>query len=517
MIDILLKFAHDFKYAPNREDFSDYYMAHPDYPSLNAITDTLDFFDIENIAAKVLPEQFDELPDKIITLIESDIGEVFVYILAKDEHHVTYLDESNKTLHETREKFIAKWNKIVLVIDENEYPSKKTIASSKNLWFAIIIISLMLVGFQQAIKFSIVTLMYSLLSLLGLVISVFILQENFGLSNAFTSKICGVTQTDKGNCQSILQSDGAKIYRDYTLSDACLIFFTTTSLLLLFYSSNLYFITISLFAIPILIYSIYYQSAKVKKWCALCLGVLSVLTGMMLITFFSNTNIHFQSIINPSITFLLALGLITTVWLNLRPLISGYFQLKKTDFEHMRFKRNSNTFEVVLNSTKKLDTQSLTSLEGIVIGEKIAIHKIDLFLSPSCRYCHTAFKEAFELYQKHSNTIKLTIYFNVNIDNINNPYRVVAEIITENYLLVGESKALELLAAWHIERFTLETFVQKFPITISQSAKNIILSHQDWCNSNQLLYAPIRLFNHKLMPNEYSISDLKYFIQVNQD
>jgi disulfide bond formation protein DsbB len=517
MINILLKFAHDFKYAPDREDFNDYYMSHPDYPSLNAITDTLDFFDIENLAAKVLTEQFDELPDKIITLIESDKGEVFVYILAKDKHTVTYIDEDNKTLQETREKFVAKWSKIVLVIDENAHPIKKTITSSKNIWLSIIIVCLSLIVFLQTIHFSALVLIYSLLSLLGLALSILIIQENFGLSNEITSKICGANQTDKGNCQTVLQSDGAKIYKDYTLSDACITFFTTTSILLLFYNTNLYFIAISLLSIPIIIYSIYYQSAKVKKWCPLCLGILCVLAGMIATTFIANTHTNFHSIINPSIAFFLALVLATTIWLNFKPIISGYFELKKKDYEHMRFKRNSNTFKALLSSTKALDVQTIASLHGIEIGEKTALHKISLFLSPSCGHCHTAFKEAYELYQKHPDLVKLSIYFNVNIDNMNNPYKAVIEIITENYLSAGTNKALELLIEWHIRRLTLEDFIRKFKIKISPITKKFIISHQDWCNNNQLLYTPIRIFNHQLMPDEYSMSDLKYFIQVNQE
>ncbi|REC76802.1 hypothetical protein DRF60_12990 [Chryseobacterium elymi] len=515
MIKLVEKYIHDNKYFPNSEEFNDYYNSHPDYPSLYAVTDTLDFFNIENLAAKVPIDQFDNLPEKFMTLFSTEKGEEFIYITSKKDASITYLNEENKTTTITKNQFLSNWREIIVAIDENENPIESKISSqNKFQWTVIFIIALGLTVFTSLfIGFSWVSLAYSILSLLGLGLTILILQENFGLSNQITSKICGVTQTDKGGCYDVLSSEGAKMYKDYTLSDACLALFGTFSILSIFSIGNLLYLQIiSIFFIPAILYSIWYQKFKVKKWCPLCLGISIVLIGIIIISFLHYDFSSIKKTLISLLYFTLSFAFTTAVWVSLKPLIKGYFELKKSDRDYKRFKRNVNTFKAILDTTQKLPIQELESLQKIEIGNSSSNVELGLFLSPSCGHCHKAFEDAYHLFQKFPKKLKLSVYFNINIENEQNPYSKIYEIIVEKYLSEGQEKAIELLKDWHINRISLENFKKKYIVETSEKSQSMILSHFNWCRNNDLNYTPIKIFQQKLMPNDYNIEELKYFI-----
>ncbi len=67
------------QYASKIKDFEDAFNSHPNYPSLLAITDSLTFIGIENIAAKVPFQHIEKLPN--IFTIELDVENRKLYIL----------------------------------------------------------------------------------------------------------------------------------------------------------------------------------------------------------------------------------------------------------------------------------------------------------------------------------------------------------------------------------------------------------------------------------------------------
>jgi hypothetical protein len=356
-----------------------------------------------------------------------------------------------------------------------------------------------------------VSLLYSILSFSGLGLSILLIREGFGISNKIAAKVCGVTQTNPGGCKSVLESKRAVIYKKYTLSDLCFVFFTTLSFLSVIPANHfLYFITISLFSIPVVVFSIYYQKIVVKKWCALCLGISIILAAICTTAFLSNIVFLSAEVFTSTLYFSGVMLLITCVWVFVKVFVSGYFDLKKTDMEHKRFKRSINTFNALLGAAKEIDATALDRLFKIEIGDKNAKTELGLFLSPSCGHCDTAFKDALTVFEKNSDIIKLAIYYNVNIDNEHNEYGPVAEIITEHYRKNGNP--VELLKEWHINNPGLETFVKKYSIPVSEETRQIILAQFNWCSQNDFNYSPVKIFNKKIMPDHYSINDTRYFI-----
>ncbi len=512
MIQLVEKLARSFKYYPDSAAFTDHYYSHPDYPSLYAVTDTLDFFGINNVAAKVSPDQLNDLPDQFLTLYNTKKGEQYVFITKKEDDSISFTDENNKAYKVPKNEFAANWRKIIVAVAENELPSDKKGNKLNLQWIPILIVLVLLLLFNQYTSgFLMAGIVYSVLSFSGLGLSILLIQDNFGISNDIAAKICGATQTDPGGCKSVLESKRAVIYKKYTLSDICFVFFTALSFLSVTPVSNfLYFIAVGVISVPIIIFSIYYQKVVVKKWCALCLGISFILAAICTTAFLSNTVFLFTEIFSSTLYFAGVLLLITCVWVVVKVFVSGYFELKKTDREHKRFKRSVDTFNALLGAAKEIDATALDKLFKIEIGDKNAKSELALFLSPSCGHCDIAFKDALDVFEKNSDILKLAVYYNVNINNEHNEYGPVAEIITEQYRNNGNP--IELLKEWHINNPGLETFVNKYSIPVSEETRHIILSQFNWCTQNDFNYSPVKIFNKKLMPDEYSINDTRYFI-----
>lgn len=513
MIQLVQKFVTAHKYYPDKEEFKDHFFSHPDFPSLYAVTDTMDFFGIENLAAKVTDEQFSELPNQFLTLTNGDKQDQFIYVTSHNDDVISYLDEENVKHTLPLSDFLNSWTQVVIVIDENENSVlEKTQKSNTNVIWIFALLFLFTLYNQYTLQANYNVYLYAFFAFLGLGLSVFLLQEGFGINKEMTSKICKIGQSDSNGCQSVLNSSGAKIYKDFTLSDVCFVFFSALVLMLMIPQKNhFYYVAISLFSFPIIIFSLYYQYKVVKKWCALCLGISTSLIGIAIVTIVSFERFEVNATIKDTLVFFSILLLLTTIWNLLKPIITGYFELKKENRVQKRFKRNATTFNALLNNTPKINLLTLEPLNTIVIGNKDAQNEMLLFLSPSCGHCHTAFKDAMTLLEKYPEYLKLKIGFNINLENENNPYsKVVTTIVEQNGLF---DNAKELLAKWHIERMELEAFNSTYQVSITEETKNTVTSQFNWCTENGFNYAPVKIFNKKLMPNEYTINDLNFFVK----
>jgi thiol-disulfide isomerase/thioredoxin len=146
------------------------------------------------------------------------------------------------------------------------------------------------------------------------------------------------------------------------------------------------------------------------------------------------------------------------------------------------------------------------------IGNKNARNTIALFLSPSCPHCHRAYKDAIELVEKYSEQLKLEICFNLNINNLDNPYLDVAKTILNLYNTNKDYK--KALDDWHIKNMKLEDWLSKWRNTDNFTKENNQIENQfQWCAANELNYAPVKIFNGNYLSSEYEINELFYFFK----
>jgi uncharacterized membrane protein len=505
MLNLVKKYLEVNNYIDQKELFEEAFLSHPNYPSLFAITDSLSYLLIENLAVKIPKEQFVELPNSFMAIFKGDL-----VLVKKGASSILVENEQGKKLSLPFEEFLKDWNQVIVVIEPNSKSNNNQLNNTYSKWLLYLLPAILLILLSVFFNnFSFISLILFGTTILGLVLSVLILQEKFGIKTELGSKLCNIG--NNVSCDSVIKSNTGIIFKGVTFHDLPILFFGVNFLaILLNHDSSSYIIsTLSIVSIPFLFYSIWLQRMKIKKWCFLCLSVSFVIVIQGSVFFLVKkpfSEIELSSIISYS----LASTLIITSWYFLKPLLENNEKIKVELNSHKRFKRN---FKVFASFLKEIESNEVfESLSGIKLGASDANVKITLFLSPSCGHCHQAFSDAKKIYEKHSDKISLEIFFNVNPENLENEYLPVVET-----LLVlnstDEEIALEALNDWHIKKMSLKNWKEKWPLLANNMlVNNQIKKQYEWCIANNFNYTPVKIVNNKLFPNEYELSDLNYFI-----
>lgn len=251
-----------------------------------------------------------------------------------------------------------------------------------------------------------------------------------------------------------------------------------------------------------------------KKRHVLCVFLSSVILIQSAIFVFAN-NYRFNSSLLTISTLLLSIIMLLLLWLFVSPILESKVKFENEVNTLKKFKRNFNFFQYHSKSIEEYD--GFEDLKGITFGDKNTTTQITLILSPNCNNCHKTFKEAYQLFQNNSEKIHLSILFNINPNNPENPNNAVAE----NLLALNEQnpgKAKEALIDWHINRLDIKTWKRKWTIETPYLPVNKQLQNQYfWCLKNAFDYTPVKIINDNLFPDEYEISELNDFINDFQE
>lgn len=509
MISVLKKYLEHNRHGALIEEFKDIYLSHPNYPSLFSVTDTLDVLRIENMAANVPKNQLENLPEHFIAAIQHKDGEIFVFV--NKSHDTIVYDTGNDEKHTlTIEEFRELWNGLILAVEKNEKTtdlkqSNFKLTVSLGLLTAVFLLS------NFIYEFNIYEFFFRTLSFIGLLTSIFILLEKNENGNELVSKICSFNS--KTSCDSVIKSKDGRITKWLDFTDLPILFFSIN--FIAGSLANLSFGVIgllSLVSLPICLYSIYLQKTKLKKWCMLCLIISSLV--------FAQSLLYILNISSLSITLAAAFHYLiialacSAIWFPFKKIMSERKDLADKNKELSRFKRDFKLFEFL--SSEVQEPQQLESLKPILFGNSEASLTLRLFISPSCGHCHTAYQKAKDFIEKYPEKIRLAVYFNLNIDNSENPYVPIAKNIEQIHLSNGNIK--EAIDDWHVRNLSIEEWLKKWKQEIiSQEAEAELNKQYEWCVKNEFNYTPVKIIDYKLLPKEYELEEIKYFLSELED
>ena len=97
---------------------------HPDYPSLLAASDALNEWKVENVAAKIKPEQLGELPTPFLAYLAVE-GGIFAVVKAVKDDAVEWTHTKEGFKREKTAEFLNKWNGVVLMAETNTDSGEK--------------------------------------------------------------------------------------------------------------------------------------------------------------------------------------------------------------------------------------------------------------------------------------------------------------------------------------------------------------------------------------------------------
>ena len=505
MEKLLKKFLVLNNYSYLTEEFNNLFLSHPNYPSLFAINDTLDMLKIENMATRISTDQFEDLPVSFLAVInESSMSEELVLVDKKDLNATVHYKNQNSIVLSHNE-FIDIWGGIVLGVEPNIEENNNTINVRSKYWFylvpAVIVFGLIFYN-----SFNWINLVFFFSSLIGLIFSIFIIQEKFNLTEKSLFKFCDLS--NEISCSSVIKSDKPFFFGFLSFADLPVIFFGS-SLLSFIVDANKSAVTIgtlSFIAIPFILYSIWLQKVKLKKWCFLCLIISFVLLFNAIFYYLVLSEVSFYSYV-VYFEYVISLIFVMSSWLIIKPVISKNIELDTQNNELKRFKRNYKIFKMLTDSKLALE-EKFYDFDKIIIGNPEAKIELNLILSPNCKYCHIAFKESIDLIQDYPDKVFLSILFNISEDNpsVTIPSKILQ--IKKN----NPEKVIEALSDWHIDNLPVEHWNKKWDVVIENDTKAQIQTQYDWFEKNGFNSVPIKLINGSIYPSEYDLQDLKYFI-----
>ncbi|MFK5878307.1 MAG: vitamin K epoxide reductase family protein [Flavobacteriaceae bacterium] len=490
--------------------------SHPSYPSLHAITGVLSHFNIDNVALTIPVDKgiLEQLPNTFLAQIKTESNKEFV-VVKKSISNCTILTSDKKKQKLSVSEFLKTFTGVIVAVEKDELQQTKKSAQNNTLKPLIVLSSILFISLIAYSTNSISFLLYFIFSIIGTVISTSIIQQELGNQTALGSAFCsGVTE--KKDCDAVVNSKGATLFSNFKLSDLSFIYFFGLSisyllLTLLNGSINTLYI-ISLTALPITAYSIYYQAIVVKKWCLLCLGIVGTLwvqAAIVLVNTNSTAAFSFstKTVLITSFSFLL----IATLSTYLMPKFKSLKELNKTKIDYFKFKRNFNLFNTLLEKSKTYNT-SISTVQEIVFGNTKAALNITVITNPFCGHCKGVHTLIEDILKKHSKEVQICVRFNVNTNNAESD--VVK--ITSKLLEIYQTDTQTCLEAMHevYGKIAPENWIKKWGDCKEKELNLDVLNKEnEWCKNNNINFTPEILINGKPYPQEYDRNDLIYFIE----
>jgi hypothetical protein len=496
----------------DKKEFDFQLQSHPDYPSLMAIVDTCDFFNIENGAINVDVSELELLPKQFVAYLNDETNNARLhYIEKKDEDYIEL--KNRKVTVIAKEEITKRWKGVVLLVEKSqtEISVSKNSKMSISLFFIVVAFVVVLSQFNENFYVK----LFFLLPALGFLLSVAALKDLFGAKSELINNFCRMTATE--SCNVVVDSNKWLIFKYLNFSDLSIVFFASQfiSLFLFILTENVasFFIINKLLflgAIPLIVLSLYYQKFVEKKWCSICLTISFLL--LVELGFIVSLNLDDYNITLQSVTLF---GFIFTTtffgWRSLRKIMSQHKDLKEFQFKGSRFIKNYEIFKNTLIASNPL-LDDLNKNHKILIGNKESPVKITVISSPFCGHCRGVHSLMEEILERHNDKVCFDIRFNFNAELADERSKKIHEYLLSLYYKNGEESFRNGLKNWfEVNDKNVEIDAA---ITVEMKTKiNDLLENQfSWNQKNNLNFTPVILINHFAYPKQYERNDLIYFI-----
>lgn len=479
-------------------------LSHPEYPSLKSITDTLDYFEVDNLAAAVPKEALSEMPNSFLALVKSETGDDIVLIEKKRGMiHISLPDDTKEKLSE--EDFTKRWTGTIVAVEEVEHTVDTQSLKAALPYFIVAIVASVNVLFN----FSLTYLLYTALTLVGLYISILIIREDLGIKSKAVAKVCGAISKNS-DCGEVISSKGNLLFGFISLSDATFVFFSALFLILSsigFHHTTLF--GLSLAGIPIVLYAVYRQAFILKKWCALCLliaGILLLQIGLLASTFSFDWVVDWTYIAKAAGIF----GLIYIGWNYCKAYWESHEKLGTTERDFLKFKRNPELFKTMLQEQSVINPNVIPDTSKVIFGNPSGPILLQGVTNPLCGYCTAAFESYDKLLSTYGNEIRLEFIFNVPQNTENKSTKIASRLV--DLYLQDPKKSYAALKEWFANR-DIDEWHKNFGYSENTMALEVLDAHHQWADINDVHYTPASILNHNFFPKTYEIKDLPLFIQ----
>lgn len=516
---VLQQAIQRFKIKVSDTSIKEFLLAHPYYPSLKSVCDALKKWGIEYYPLKL---EIAEIKDLELPFIAhfNNLGGELVFVEEIRNGEVKYVSQKGKSQIESFEKFSEKLSGAVVLIE----PAQKLgeINFQRNWQNKILNNSLLPLGAVSVLLFFLFTLFSNpnlgthtdfifwrliLSKSIGLIASIFLVLHEFKIHTSIGDKLCGFSS--KTDCNLVLASNASRLFGWFNWADAGLVYFTGTFLYLISSTtSSLWWLAvISAISLPYPVFSIYYQSVKLKKWCPFCLLVQLVFIIEFLILFpvFKKFLFSATDLLRLATVFILP----ATVWILFKAYREKSLEFEREHYSFLKLKRNPNTFLSLLKSNDYLDI-SIDDY-SLVLGNPNAPVTLTAFLSFNCSPCASAFIKLKELL-KNCSEVKLNAVFLVLDDKVT---QQAIEILYYLNAVKGTDKTLDFLEQWYSlpKEAKKQLFLETVPPDQFKVAEQVRNKNNQYFIMPMIAGTPTIFIDGYKLPEPYEYGDLEYYVK----
>jgi hypothetical protein len=497
-----------------------YVETHPDYPSMLAYADALDAWKIENAAIQITSEQLLEIPTPFITFSRRN-GGTFSVIRNVADNFIERLDTEKGWVRDKLEDFLPDWSGVVMLAEtneisgENDYETKlrteRLQALRLPLAFTLLGIIILATFVFNAATLGIYSVLLGITKTALAIITTLLLIKSIDTNNAFVNKLCNAGT--KLSCQSILESNAAKITEWLSWSDVGFIYAVGSLIGLLFslsspaYFEGFIFITLITSGLGALfsIYSVYYQGVIAKMWCPLCLGVVALFWTELAL---AGSYIYANGFVITNATLVLLLSsiafLIPVAFLLIYKTTAASAQkADSVERELERLKSNPKIFETLLASEREMPF--LPQGMGVVeLGNPEAENTLTLVTNPLCGWCGKMHHRVNKVLAESPN-LKCQVVLLTNSDDIDDTARIARTIFSVPQEL--RHKAIDDWFARNDRNFDAwqtiySEYEEKDVATVFETDQRM------WSNEAEVKSTPTIFFNGRELPDSVQVEDL---------
>jgi uncharacterized membrane protein len=506
---------------------------HPNYPSLLSISDALRSYKVENISIKTTIDNLSTLQTPVIVQVNGkktnySLFGIINQFLSNNQIN-WYNPEKKKNELIDKSTFETLFTGYALLAETNiesgeiDYQKKRNEEKRQNIFNGVITLSIPFILFASVVytvanKGIIQTLLpisFVIVTFIGAITSALLLLYEVDQHNPSIEKICSGGK--KMNCGAILNSKASHIL-GVSWSVIGFTYFMGALLALLIggltNSNILFLVTLTNFmALPYVAFSIYYQAIVARQWCPMCLTV-QVCLVLQLIVALSGSFYQY-----PASSFFLSLIMLITsyafVFVSVSIMIPALQKSKEGKlYQHelARLKHSPEIFNALLEKQKKISTP--TEGLGITLGNQDAKIKLIKVCNPYCGPCanaHPIIDELLEINPELQVQIIFTASGEEN-DSRNAPVQHLLAIAN-----MGDSRMTkESLDNWYLSpQRDYSIFAPKYPLNeeLIMQLTHVKAMHK-WTENEKIAYTPTFFINNYQLPENYHVSDLKYFLSV---
>ena len=342
----------------------------------------------------------------------------------------------------------------------------------------------------------------------GLFISWLLLLKQMRVESQYADRICSLFK--QKDCNTVLESKGAKLFGIIGWSEIGFGYFLANILLLL-YSPVLitYIALINILTLPYALWSVWYQKAKAKQWCVLCL----IVQGLLWIIFAVNLIWGYIRIPEPGIQELLNLIVagscyfVSIVGINLLvPKLNTEKTIQSLRQSLNSIKADESVFTTLLKQQPFYGTNDIDSI--IRFGNPNSKLQLTVLSNPYCNPCARMHKRIEELLLQVNNDISVRYILSSFGVNLNSTNRYLIAACLEN----KTGSIMQLLTDWFEKgKVFKDDYFKNFSLDMDNPEIEVeFLKHEAWEEKSQLRATPTILVNGYQLQESYKIEDLRY-------